>query len=454
MIISFLMNISYCGKPSCWLMACRKWRNRSLGFSSWMCFILDLFCLANLVLSNEVSSESPTIQHQDRNSSLVAGLNVTDVHEHMMRLNKAAVKSIQSPDGDTIDCVLLHHQLAFDHPKLRDHKLQVEAPSSWPDGVLQESESSKASEEVLQLWHQVGRCPAGTIPVRRTKAEDVLRAASVEQFGIKKSPPVTPKLTGDPQSLSSYGHEHAIGYISGYQFHGAQASINVWRPRIEVSKEFSLSQMWLLSGSFVGDLNSIEAGWQVSPELYGDSNPRFFTYWTRDGYQSTGCYNLLCSGFIQVGNGIAIGASIAPVSSYSGAQYDIKILIWKDPRTGNWWMRYGQDSLVGYWPAALFTHLRGYATMIEWGGEVVNTHPRNQHTATEMGSGRFPQQGFSQASYFRNIGLVDGSNQLHSPANLRTLAERPSCYDIKSSYNSNWGVYFYYGGPGQNPGCR
>lgn len=48
-----------------------------------------------------------------------------------------------------------------------------------------------------------------------------------------------------------------------------------------------------------------------------------------DAYQATGCYNLLCSGFIQINNQIAMGASIFPTSSYSGSQYDISILIWK-----------------------------------------------------------------------------------------------------------------------------
>lgn len=31
----------------------------------------------------------------------------------------------QSPDGDIIDCVHISHQPAFDHPFLRDHKIQV-----------------------------------------------------------------------------------------------------------------------------------------------------------------------------------------------------------------------------------------------------------------------------------------------------------------------------------------
>ena len=59
--------------------------------------------------------------------------------------------------------------------------------------------------------------------------------------------------------------QHAIAYTgSSTEIYGAKATINVWDPSIEEINEFSLSQIWLLSGSFDGsDLNSIEAGWQV-----------------------------------------------------------------------------------------------------------------------------------------------------------------------------------------------
>lgn len=48
-----------------------------------------------------------------------------------------------------------------------------------------------------------------------------------------------------------------------------------------------------------------------------------------DAYQATGCYNLLCSGFVQTNNRIAIGAAISPTSSYNGGQFDISLVIWK-----------------------------------------------------------------------------------------------------------------------------
>ncbi|KAK4798777.1 hypothetical protein SAY86_031103 [Trapa natans] len=315
----------------------------------------------------------------------------------------------------------------------------------------------RAKQVTWQSWHRNGtRCPSGTIPVRRTTVDDVLRSKSIFDFGKKQRRlPHVVRRSDAPDVVSRNGHEHAIAYTgSSDQVYGAKATINVWSPAIQEVNEFSLSQIWVISGSFDGtDLNSIEAGWQVNPELYGDNRPRLFTYWTSDSYQATGCYNLLCAGFVQTNSRIAIGAAISPVSTPSGNQFDITILIWKDPKVGNWWMSFGDGTLVGYWPAQLFTHLADHATMVEWGGEVVNSRPDGDHTATQMGSGQFAGDGFTKASYFRNIELVDSDNSLTSVQDISTLAENTNCYDIKSSYSSDWGTYFYYGGPGKNPRC-
>ncbi|KAG8383221.1 hypothetical protein BUALT_Bualt05G0161900 [Buddleja alternifolia] len=247
--------------------------------------------------------------------------------------------------------------------------------------------------------------------------------------------------------------QHAVGYVSGNTYYGAKASINVWAPRVANQYEFSLSQLWVIAGSFGNDLNTIEAGWQVSPELYGDNYPRFFTYWTSDAYQATGCYNLLCSGFVQTNNRIAIGAAISPMSSYRGGQFDISLLVWKDPKHGNWWLEFGNGVLVGYWPSILFTHLRDRATMVQFGGEIVNNRNSGSHTSTQMGSGHFAEEGFGKASYFRNLQVVDWDNSLIPLSNLRVLADHPNCYDIRGGINRVWGNYFYYGGPGKNSRC-
>ncbi|XP_007030312.2 PREDICTED: uncharacterized protein LOC18600019 [Theobroma cacao] len=405
--------------------------------------------------------------------TLVSGLNYTKyrqvsslrlerIQKHLAKINKPAVMTIESPDGDMIDCVHKRKQPALDHPLLKNHKIQ-RVPSEMPKvKTLKQDEARESMGNVgavkgaWQMWHGNGtRCPKGTVPIRRSSLHDVLRAKSLFDFGKKQRRFTPTRRTDAPDVVSGNGHEHAIAYTgTSQEVFGAKATINVWDPSIQVVNEFSLSQIWVLSGSFDGsDLNSIEAGWQVSPELYGDSRPRLFTYWTADSYQATGCYNLLCAGFVQTNSRIAIGAAISPISLYAANQYDITILIWKDPKLGNWWMGFGDNTLVGYWPAELFTHLADHATMVEWGGEVVNSRANGQHTSTQMGSGHFAEEGFGKSSYFRNLEIVDADNSLSSVHDISTLAENTNCYDIKSSYNNEWGAYFYYGGPGNNPRC-
>ncbi|KAL3838375.1 hypothetical protein ACJIZ3_022966 [Penstemon smallii] len=398
----------------------------------------------------------------------VSSLRLERIQKHLDKINKPPVFTIESPDGDIIDCVHKRKQPALDHPLLKNHKIQRVAPK-MPKGMklvktdevkdLKSNSSSSVDgfKGVWQMWHQKGqRCPKGTVPIRRNSVHDVLRAKSLYDYGKKQTkyvPTASPRPDA-PDVVSGNGHEHAIAFTTrSEEIYGAKATINVWDPSIEVVNEFSLSQIWVLSGSFDADLNSIEAGWQVSPELYGDSRPRLFTYWTSDAYQATGCYNLLCSGFVQTNSRIAIGAAISPTSSAGGNQYDITILIWKDPKLGNWWMGFGDSTLVGYWPTELFTHLADRATMVEWGGEIVNSRANNAHTKTQMGSGHFAEDGFAKASYFRNLEVVDSDNSLSSAQDISTLAENTNCYNIRSSSSNEWGTYFYFGGPGKNPEC-
>ncbi|KAL5220758.1 hypothetical protein ABZP36_025471 [Zizania latifolia] len=398
----------------------------------------------------------------------------------LRRLNKPSLRTIQSPDGDLIDCVAAHLQLAFDHPRLRgqrplvmlhiciDRSLQPSAAllfvmSCTRAQQVDDGDASELSQDPperprghrrrpndtadagVQLWAASGEsCPEGSVPIRRTTEADVLRASSVRRFG--RAP--TARVRRD--SVSG-GHEHAVGYVAGDEYYGAKASINVWAPKVSTPSEFSLSQIWVIAGSFGNDLNTIEAGWQVSPQLYGDNSPRFFTYWTTDAYQMTGCYNLLCSGFVQTNSKIAMGAAISPTSGYKGGQFDISLLVWKDPNHGNWWLEFGSGELVGYWPSFLFSHLASHASMVQFGGEVVNTRAdAGAHTATQMGSGHFAGEGFGKASYFRNLEVVDWDNSLVPLTGFHVTADHPSCYDIQGGVNTVWGNYFYYGGPGKN----
>ncbi|GAB4860667.1 hypothetical protein Ancab_035830 [Ancistrocladus abbreviatus] len=397
--------------------------------------LLVALTLISSVVSSNTLARNQTLRSDEKLQELKR------IRALLKKINKPAVKTIQSPDGDVIDCVPSHLQPAFDHPQLKGQQPLDPPERPRGHGII------APVNENFQLWAESGEsCPEGTVPIRRTSEEDVLRARSIEKFGRKLARSVRRDSTGS-------GHEHAVVFVNGDQYYGAKASINVWTPQVTNENEFSLSQIWVISGSFGNDLNTIEAGWQVSPALYGDKYPRFFTYWTTDAYQTTGCYNLLCSGFVQTNTKIAIGAAISPVSSYDGRQYDITVMVWKDPKHGHWWLELGSGLLVGYWPEFLFSHLRDHANMIQFGGEIVNTRSMGYHTTTQMGSGQFANEGFRKAAYFRNLQMVDWDNSLIPLSNHHVLADHPSCYDISEGRNNLWGDYFYYGGPGRNVRC-
>ncbi|CAL9049282.1 unnamed protein product [Musa banksii] len=301
------------------------------------------------------------------------------------------------------------------------------------------------ADDFVQLWTTSGEtCPEGTVPIRRTKEEDILR---IERFGRKP-------FARAPQSTNVSNHEYAIGHIEGEQDYGAHALFNVWAPQVANRGEFSLSQLWIISGNFDKDLNTVETGWQVYPELYGDTLPRFFVYWTNDSYQNTGCYNLYCSGFVQTNNSVAVGAAITTTSTYNDTnlQYVIRITVWKDQKTGNWWLQLG-STVVGYWPSFLFSNLASSGTMVEFGGEIVNTRPSGNHTDTQMGSGHFAEEGFGRAAYISSIRIVDSNDTLIPARNLTYYADNPNCYDVQGGVDNSGESFFYFGGPGRNARC-
>ncbi|CAF2094179.1 unnamed protein product [Brassica napus] len=360
-----------------------------------------------------------------------------EVERLLKRLNKHALISIKSEDGDIIDCVPIHSQPAFDHPLLKNHTIQMR-PSFIP-----ESTSMYTKTNPTQVWHKNGRCPENTVPIRRTKKEDILRSKSHESFGKKTTSSV-------PEDNLSNNHEYAIMNSRRGKYFGTKFLVNVWKPEVQVrSNEFSLAQTWLSSGDGA-NINTIEAGLQVYPRIYGDNRTRLFVFWTADAYK-TWCYNTQCPGFVQKSSLIIVGGAYNTVSQYDGVQYELPVLIWKSGE--NWWLRIGEE-LVGYWPGALFTSLGDGATRVQWGGEIINVKTDGKHTITDMGSGHFADEGVKKASYFRNIMTVDETNYLTEPQDIFPKTTNDNCYNIKAGDGGTaWGLNFFFGGPGQSERC-
>ncbi|XP_057869008.2 protein neprosin [Cryptomeria japonica] len=356
---------------------------------------------------------------------------MSQVLEHLRKINKPATKSIESPDGDIIDCIDRYKQPAFDHPLLKNHKIQ-DTPN-MPVHIKRMNITGFAIDNA-QSWHVNGECPEGTIPVRRTSVEDLMRAKSLQHYGKK--------------DVIANSHEYALVSVDG-KYYGAQGRITVWNPRVE-KEEFSVSQIWVHSGSAEDStLNSVEAGWQVDFPLYGDSRTRLFIYWTADAYHKTGCYNLKCPGFVQQSRKITLGGTIWPISSYNGKLTAITINIWKDPQSKNWWMAF-ENEPVGYWPSQLFTNL-DHASTVQWGGEIANLQTDGHHTTTQMGSGHFAEEGDGKSSHFRALKTVDDKNKLSDVGDYNTIATNAKCYNIKGHTGSDNRAY--YGGPGRNANC-
>ncbi|KAI6681540.1 hypothetical protein NL676_035421 [Syzygium grande] len=251
---------------------------------------------------------------------------------------------------------------------------------------------------------------------------------------------------------SEDGHEYAIVSLTDGKYNGARATINLWNPTV-VDPDASFSQIWLAAGPDE-DANTVEAGWMVNKGGSFTGQAEIFTYWTSDGYNKRGCYNVKCIGFVQTDKIFLLGSAIQPVSTYDGQQHDIKVEIKKDMYTGSWVLCIS-DMEVGFWPQDLFTHLRGPADAIDWGGETGKKVPDGRPTSTQMGSGHFPSEGYGKASYFRNLKFLDDEFNERDPENLNTHVTRPECYDLVLNEDplTTYGVNFFYGGPGISAQC-
>ncbi|CAN0907321.1 hypothetical protein LINGRAHAP2_LOCUS24735 [Linum grandiflorum] len=346
---------------------------------------------------------------------------------------------IQSEDGDMIECIDIQKQPAFEHPALRNHTIQM-APSNAP-AIMSSHQHLIAAG---QLWTRSGSCPQGTIPRRIMTT----RQEAVEMDRVR-----------DDQNSSfnqlTMNRSRAIMLTGGYSYSGVKGNIRVWNPHVE-DDDYSISHVSLVSGG-IHDFETIRSGWSVNPKLYGDTQTRLFVYWTVDGSKKTGCFDLNCPGFVQTSSEIALGSAIYPISNHSiSLPYEIIIYISKDPVTGNWWVEYGENVYLGYWPRGLFNLLgAGNAQSAEWGGEVYSTQlGKAPHTTTGMGSGGFPDYIFGGSGWVKKIRVRENSVALKFPDWVNIFSDEFNCYDTYLVMDYIPDPEFYYGGPGRNPMCR
>jgi hypothetical protein len=303
--------------------------------------------------------------------------------------------------------------------------------------------------------------PKGTVPVVQRDISQILPTGSLQDFLSKHGramrilPDDDPRDFAYPEDGTVHKYAYSAQYVTCY---GGEGNISAWDPYLEWSNEFSLGQVALARGSGNGK-QTIEAGHQEFRDLYGDWVPHLFIFYTTNGYTSSGDnkggYNRDVDGWVQYSSKIYPEAKSTPVSQFGGTQYvmQLKWQLWE----GNWWLRVN-GSWIGYYPASLFSTsgLRSQADKIAWYGEIVNAGSHAGTTATDMGNGHWPYEGWQHCAYMSHLyyqSSTGGALSRYNPGSV--YATNDQCYDIEGHFNNtgSWGPYFWWGGSGRNSGC-
>jgi hypothetical protein len=315
------------------------------------------------------------------------------------------------------------------------------------------------------------RPPAGTIPVIRDYFEPYLSGqVKAESLALYIAALTQPSPNHNGNRL--YGtHRDVRSNI------GTNGYINIWK-YTQVSPNAADNEMSLMQNAVIcwGDnpevsLEAIEAGIQVHPLLYGDSNHHVFTYFRTSGTGTgnlVGGYNEQVQGFKRaIGAPWAPGAAISGESTIGGSQYDFHFITVL--QNNEWWV-YAAGVWLGYYPTngstsvmasekIPFDQIHNGACEGQWFGEVADPTP-NTWTNANMGSGLFVAGGFGQAAYIREpfLQLTTSSSDWLSSSIPTGAGHDTDCYDlsaINSNGGSGWARWFYLGGPGgDNTGCN
>ncbi|XP_058784510.1 protein neprosin-like [Vicia villosa] len=178
----------------------------------------------------------------------------------------------------------------------KNHKLQRK-PSFETDKIT----STKPIN-----WLEKVRCPKRTVPIQRITKDDIAQEKSLLNNSL---------IYHD----SSSGHEAKVSIQKRPAFYGITGTTSIYNPR-------------------------------VLPELYKGSDSTFlFTSWTSDGFKNTGCYNMLCQGFVQTNTLYYLGSEIPRTSVYDGETYEMEISLARDPESKNWFLAIA-TTIIGYFP--------------------------------------------------------------------------------------------------------
>ncbi|KAG9441278.1 hypothetical protein H6P81_017132 [Aristolochia fimbriata] len=302
-----------------------------------------------------------------------------ELERQLKILNKPAIKTIKTEHGDIFDCVDIHKQPAFDHPLLKNHKIKMR-PSFIPEAEEQKAPSVGAKAAKIGLPD--GGCPQGSVPIRRTKKQELKNAKTF--FNNRKE--VIPTLNGDKTNYK--GDTALVRWEGNRRVFGTRFILNIWGPQVD-NEQYTSITTWLKRSCGI-----MNAGWMT------------------DCYKETGCFNTLCPGFVQIDTQVPLGADLGPVSVYKGFQYELQFDLFKDLSMGDWWLVVGDNKSVGYWPSELFTAINEYSDRVAWGGY---TYGPSDRAPPPLGSAHYPFEGYGKTCYIRHIQLMNRYKTFYPP---------------------------------------
>lgn len=356
------------------------------------------------------------------------------------------VATTTTADGQVIDWVVPESQ--------SDSKIAT-PPSNPPQkrGI----HPSQPNSSVLRAMLGVDpgkQGPNGTVPIPRSSGKTL----APKRLPTKADDGASAK-TDAAQDGSAGQHWYAS---SGQNVvnHGGKGTFSLFKAFTQNGADFSLLQTAVIrtNAAHAGTgavTQTVEAGWINYPNQVAD--PHLFSYFTTNGYSAdgdnVGGWNRDSAGWVQTDATIYPGIAFSPLSTDGGSQYELEIGYTLSG--GNWWL-WCLDRYIGYYPATLFSQgvnaadtLADHSDVIDFYGEIYNSE--TEVTTTDMGSGEFPETGFGKSAYIHNIVSVNTDNvYVDYNGQDQLVVSDTNRYRITPTWSSgtNWGSYFYLGGPG------
>ncbi|KAF2544484.1 hypothetical protein F2Q70_00034939 [Brassica cretica] len=358
-------------------------------------FVLLLLLTATLILVTEAA--------QERRRAIPSEEEKKEFERQQLKaINKPAIKSFKTEQGDIFDCINIHKQLAFDHHLLKNHSVQLK-PTNAPEWIT--SNNILWEADPLQYLQEEINCPDGTVIVKRTTMQDLMLAKRLKSIGFN----------GPLNFLTERNNTDVTGpyYVATVNFgpsnfYGVKGNLNLWGP--QVSQDQMSGAFMAVAGGPKERFSSISVGWMQDHTT---------------------------------------GALLQPVSVYNGTQYEIRLSLYQDLANGDWWFAYNDEN-VGYWPASLFLD-SGFdkrANYAAWGGQVYSPVTEK---APVMGSGNWPREGLSKAAYVNSIKVITGFKKVIDPEINRLKSRETSSKCYRTLYGNGdkepWLRTLYYGGP-------